>query len=210
MKVEVLNRNGQPAGRQVELPDDIFGIEPNEHVIYLAVKQHMAARRSGTHKAKERGEIKGSTKKIKRQKGTGTARAGTMKNPLYRGGGRIFGPRPRNYDFKVNKKVSALAKKSALSTKVASEGLKVIEDFDFEAPKTKNYVEVLKSFELEGKKSLLILPELTGNVYLSGRNIKKTKVSQAADINVYDILNANTVLLSEKAVDAIKEQFSNN
>lgn len=210
MKVEVLNKNGQPVGRQVELPEDIFGIEPNEHVIYLAVKQHMAALRSGTHKAKERGEIKGSTKKIKKQKGTGTARAGSIKNPLFRGGGRIFGPRPRTYDFKLNKKVSILAKKSALSSKVASEGLKIVEDFDFDAPKTKNYLEVLNGFQLSDKKSLLILPELTKNVYLSGRNIKKSKVANVADINVYDILNANTILVSEKAIEAIKQQFSNN
>lgn len=210
MKVEVLNKNGQPVGRQIELPDDIFGIEPNEHVIYLAVKQHMAALRTGNHKAKERGEIKGSTRKIKKQKGTGTARAGTMKNPLYRGGGRIFGPRPRSYDFKLNKKVSALAKKSALSTKLAANGLQIVEDFDFDAPKTKNYLEVLNSFELNGKKSLLILPELAKNVYLSSRNIKKSKVANVSDINVYDILNANTILVSEKAIDVIKQQFSNN
>lgn len=210
MKLEVLNKNGQPAGRQVELPEDIFGIEPNDHVIYLAVKQHMAALRSGTHKAKERGEIKGSTKKIKKQKGTGTARAGSIKNPLFRGGGRIFGPRPRNYDFKLNKKVSVLAKKSALSTKAAGKEIKIVEDFDFDAPKTKNYLELLNGFELNGKKSLLILPELTKNVYLSGRNIKKSKIANVADINVYDILNANTILVSEKAVEAIKQQFSNN
>lgn len=210
MKLEVLNKNGQPAGRQVELPEDIFGIEPNDHVIYLAVKQHMAALRSGTHKAKERGEIKGSTKKIKKQKGTGTARAGSIKNPLFRGGGRIFGPRPRNYDFKLNKKVSVLAKKSALSSKAADKEIKIVEDFDFDAPKTKNYLELLNGFELNGKKSLLILPELTKNVYLSGRNIKKSKIANVADINVYDILNANTILVSEKAVEAIKQQFSNN
>lgn len=210
MKVEVLNKNGQPVGRQIELPEDIFGIEPNDHVIYLAVKQHMAALRSGTHKAKERGEIKGSTRKIKKQKGTGTARAGSMKNPLYRGGGRIFGPRPRSYDFKLNRKVNALAKKSALSTKVANNGLQVVEDFDFDAPKTKSYLEVLNGFDLNGKKSLLILPELAKNVFLSARNIKKSKVANVADINVYDVLNANTVLVSEKAIEAIKEQFSNN
>ncbi len=210
MKVEVLNKNGQSAGRNIELPDDIFGVEPNDHVIYLAVKQHMAAKRSGTHKAKERGEIKGSMKKIKKQKGTGTARAGTMKNPLYRGGGRVFGPRPRNYDFKLNKKVRALAKKSVLSTKLANEGLKVVEDFDFDAPKTKNYLEVVNGFGLNGKKSLLILPEMSQNVYLSSRNLPKVKVADVASVNVYDILNADTVIVSEKSVDAIKEQFSNN
>ena len=206
----MLNKNGQPVGRQVELAEDIFGLEPNDHVIYLAVKQHMAALRSGTHKAKEKGEITGSTRKIKKQKGTGTARAGSIKSGVFRGGGRIFGPRPRSYDFKLNKKVVALAKKSALSSKVASEGLRVVEDFDFDAPKTKNYLNVLNSFALEGKKTLLILPEFNQNVFLSGRNIKQAKIANVADINVYDILNANTILVSEKAVEAIKEQFSNN
>ena len=210
MKVEVLNKSGQSAGRQIELPEDIFGIEPNDHVIYLAIKHHMAALRSGTHKAKERGEIKGSTRKIKKQKGTGTARAGSIKNPLFRGGGRIFGPRPRTYDIKLNKKVKSLAKKSVFSTKVASEGLKVIEDFDFDAPKTKNYLEVINSLGLNGKKSLLILPEISKNVYLSSRNLPKTIVADATSVNVYDILNADTVILSEKSVDVIKEQFSNN
>jgi large subunit ribosomal protein L4 len=210
MKLEVLNKNGQPVGRQVELPEDIFGLEPNDHVIYLAVKQHMAALRSGTHKAKEKGEITGSTRKIKKQKGTGTARAGSIKSGVFRGGGRIFGPRPRSYDFKLNKKVVALAKKSALSSKVASEGLRVVEDFEFDAPKTKSYLNVLSSFALDGKKSLLILPEFNENVFLSGRNIKKAKIANVADINVYDILNANTILVSERAIEAIKEQFSNN
>lgn len=210
MKVKVLNRNGQPAGREIELPDDIFGLDPNEHVLYLAVKQYMASLRSGTHKAKERGEIAGSTRKIKKQKGTGTARAGSIKNPLFRGGGRIFGPRPRNYEFKINKKVKDLAKKSALSSKMASDGLRVIEDIDFDTPKTKHYLEVLKGLELNGKKSLMVVPELTGNLYLSSRNIQKAKVAEVTDLNAYDILNANTVLLSEKAVEAIKEQFSGN
>ncbi|MCP4121779.1 MAG: 50S ribosomal protein L4 [Bacteroidetes bacterium] len=210
MKVDVLNKNGQPAGRQIELPDDIFGIEPNDHVVYLAVKQQRAGERSGTHKAKERGEIKGSTKKIKKQKGTGTARAGSIKSPIFRGGGRIFGPRPRSYDFKLNKKVVSLAQRSALSSMLASGDLKVVEDFDFDAPKTKSYLDVLKSFDLTGKKSLLVVPELTGNLYLSSRNVSKTKVTPAGDLSVYDILDANTVLLSEKAVEAIKEQFSKN
>lgn len=210
MKVEVLNKSGQPAGRQVELPEDIFGIEPNDHVIYLAVKQHMAAKRSGTHKAKERGEIKGSTKKIKRQKGTGTARAGSLKNPLFRGGGRIFGPRPRKYDIKLNKKVSALAKKSVFSAKAADEVLKVVEDFDFDTPKTKNYLDVVTGFGVNDKKSLLIVPEMSKNVYLSSRNLPKAKVVDVASVNVYDMLNAETVIVSEKSVEAIKEQFANN
>ena len=210
MKVEVLNKNGQPAGRTIELPDEIFSVESNDHVLYLAVKQHMASRRSGTHKAKERGEIKGSTRKIKRQKGTGTARAGSIKNPMYRGGGRIFGPRPRKYDIKLNKKVVDIAMKSAFSAKVAAEGLKVVEDFEFDAPKTKSYLDLLNGFDLNGKKSLLILPQVTGNVFLSSRNIQKALVTEIGSVDTYDILNANTVLISEKAVEAIKEQFSNN
>lgn len=210
MKVKVLNKNGQPAGREIELPEDIFGLDPNEHVLYLAVKQYLASLRSGTHKAKEKGEISASTRKIKRQKGTGTARAGSLKSPVFRGGGRIFGPRPRNYDFKINKKVKDLAKKSALSAKAANEGLKVIEDLEFDTPKTKNYLDVLKGLELSGKKSLLVVPELTGNLYLSSRNIQKAKVAEAKDLNAYDILNAGTVVLSEKAVEALKEQLSGN
>ena len=210
MKVEVLNKNGQPAGRQIELPEEIFGCEPNDHVLYLAVKQYRAALRSGTHKAKERGEIKGSTRKIKKQKGTGTARAGSIKNPLFRGGGRIFGPRPRKYDIKLNRKVVDLATKSAYSAKLAGEGIKVVEDFEFDAPKTKNYVEMLTGFDLQDKKSLLVLPQVTGNVFLSSRNLKRAKVTEVGSVNTYDILNANMVLLSEKAVEAIIEQFSNN
>jgi large subunit ribosomal protein L4 len=208
MKVDVINTSGKSAGRQVDLPEDIFGIDVNEHVLYLAVKQQRNAQRSGTHKAKERGEITGSTRKIKRQKGTGTARAGSMKNPLYRGGGRIFGPRPRSYETKLNRKVTTLAQKSALSSKVAADGLKVIEDFDFDAPRTKSYLEVLNNLDLNGKKSLLVVGEITENLYLSSRNVQKAKVLQASDLNVYDILNANTVLLSENAVEAIKENLS--
>ena len=208
MKVDVISKSGKPAGRQVDLPEDIFGVDVNEHVLYLAVKQQRNAMRSGNHKAKERGEITGSTKKIKRQKGTGTARAGSLKNPLFRGGGRVFGPRPRSYDSKLNRKVVALAQKSALSSKMASEGIKVIEDFDFDAPQTKNYVEVLNNLELNGKKSLLVVGEITENLYLSSRNVQKAKVLQASELNVYDILNANTVLLSEKAVEAITEKLS--
>lgn len=208
MKVDVISKNGQPAGRQIELPDDIFGIDVNEHVLYLAVKQYRAGQRSGTHKAKERAEIVGSTRKIKKQKGTGTARAGSIKSPLFRGGGRIFGPRPRKYKVDLNKKVAVLAQKSALSSKVASDGLKVIENFDLEAPKTKGFVDVLKGFELDGKKSLLIMSEIPENVQLSSRNIEKALVSDINALNVYDIMNANTVILSESAVEAIKEKLS--
>ncbi len=210
MKVEVLNKQGQSAGKQIELPDDIFAIEPNEHVLYLAVKQHLAAKRSGTHKAKERGEIKGSTKKIKRQKGTGTARAGSIKNPLFRGGGRIFGPRPRAYDLKLNKKVSALAKKSALSAKIADQVIKVVEDITLDQPKTKSYKEVLKAFEAENKKSLYVYAEEDANVNLSARNLQKAKVASVNALNVYDILNSEQILLSEKSVEVIVNQLSKN
>lgn len=210
MKVDVLTRSGQPAGRQIELPDEIFAIAPNEHVLYLAVKQERAAERSGTHKAKERGEIAGSTRKIKRQKGTGTARAGSIKNPLFRGGGRVFGPRPRKYDIKLNRKVQELARKSALSGKLAAGALKVVEDFDLETPKTKDYAAILEGFGLTGKKSLLVVPELKGNLVLSSRNIQRAKVEQSACLSVYDIMNANTVLLSEKAVEALSQQLTKN
>ena len=210
MKVDVLNKQGQSAGRQVELPDDIFAIEPNEHVLYLAVKQYLAAKRSGTHKAKERGEITGSTKKIKRQKGTGTARAGSMKNPLFRGGGRVFGPRPRKYSLKLNKKVSALAKKSALSAKVADQVIKVVEDLTLEQPKTKDYINVLKAFEADTKKSLYVYAEEDKNVNLSARNLQKAKVANVNALNVYDILNSEQILLSEKSVEAIVSQLSKN
>lgn len=208
MKVDVINKSGQPAGRQVDLPEDIFGVEPNDHVLYLAVKQQRNERRSGTHKAKERGEIAGSTRKIKRQKGTGTARAGSIKNPLFRGGGRVFGPRPRSYDIKLNRKVTELAQRSALSSKLAADGLRVVEDFDFDTPQTKSYIEVLNNLDLAGKKSLLVVGEITENLYLSSRNVQSAKVLQASELNVYDILDANTVLLSEKAVEAIKEKLS--
>ncbi len=200
MKIQVVNTSGQPTGREVELPDDIFGIEPNDHAIYLAVKQYLGNQRQGTHKAKERGEIKGSTRKIKRQKGTGTARAGSIKNPLFRGGGRVFGPRPRNYEIKLNKKVKAIAKKSALSQKASDNSIMVIEDFNFDGPKTKAYADILQNLGLTDKKTLLVLNQANDNVTLSARNLSKAFTVTTAGLNTYNILDNNTLILSESAV----------
>jgi len=205
MKVDVLNIEGKSTGRSVDLPDAIFGIEPNEHAVYLAVKQYNANQRQGTHKAKERGEIKGSTRKIKKQKGTGTARAGSLKNPLFKGGGRIFGPKPRNYSFKVNKKVKKLAKLSALSAKAKNGELAVIEDFTFDAPQVKSFQNILSNLELGGKKSLIVTGDYDSNLYLSCRNLAKSNVMNAKDLNTYSILDANKVLISESAVNKMKE-----
>lgn len=203
MKAEVYNINGQATGRSIELPEAIFGIEPNEHVIYLAVKQYLAGRRSGTHKTLEKSELSGSTRKLHKQKGTGGSRKGSIKNPLFKGGARIFGPRPRNYDFKLNKKVKTLAKNSALSSKTADNAIKIVEDFSFDAAKTKEYLKFLQAFGLENKKSLLILPELNENVYLSSRNIQGAEIATADSLNTYEIMNNNVILISEKSVEAI-------
>lgn len=203
MKAEVYNINGQATGRSIELPEAIFGIEPNEHVIYLAVKQYLAGRRSGTHKTLEKSELSGSTRKLHKQKGTGGSRKGSIKNPLFKGGARIFGPRPRNYDFKLNKKVKSLAKSSALSAKAAGNSIRIVEDFSFAGPKTKEYLKFLQAFGLENKKSLLILPELNENVYLSSRNIQGAAIATADSLNTYEIMNNNTILISEKSVEAI-------
>jgi len=199
MKLEVLSINGQATGKEIELSDDIFGIEPNDHAIYLAVKQYLAHQRQGTHKAKERGEIKGSTRKIKRQKGTGTARAGSIKNPLFRGGGRVFGPRPRNYNIKLNKKVKTLARSSALTQKAQNGNIIVVEDFNLEMPKTKRFVEMLKDLGVESKKTLLLVNGDNGNVYMSARNLQKSNVMPAVSLNTYRILNAETLIISESA-----------
>lgn len=204
MKLEVLNKEGQATGRTVELNDNVFGIEPNEHCVYLAVKQYLANQRQGTHKSKERGEITGSTRKIKRQKGTGTARAGSIKNPLFRGGGRVFGPQPRNYGFKLNKKVKALAKSSALSSKAQSDSIKVLEDLSFDKPKTKDYLGVLKNLGVDKQKTLLVLAENNETVLRSANNLKKADVIGAANLSTYQILNANTLLISESAVELFK------
>ena len=209
MKLEVINIQGEKTGREVELPDTIFGIEPNDHAVYLSVKQYLANQRQGTHKSKERGEVAGSTRKLKRQKGTGTARFGDIKNPLFRGGGRMFGPRPRNYSSKLNRKVKRLARKSVLSTKASEGQIVVVEDFSFEAPQTKEYLNILKSLNVADKKTVFVTADFEKEVYLSSRNLKESTVTRASDLNTYQVLNANTLVLSEGAVEKIKETFAN-
>ena len=209
MKLEVVNIQGQKTGREVDLPEDIFGIEPNDHAVYLAVKQYLANQRQGTHKAKERGEVAGSTRKLKRQKGTGTARFGDIKNPLFRGGGRVFGPRPRNYGIKLNKKVHRLARKSALSSKAASGEILVVEDFSFATPRTREFVNILNNLQLADKKAILVTTDFEKEVVLSCRNLKKCSVMRASDLSTYAILNSHTLVLSEGAVEKIKETFAN-
>ncbi|WP_420581857.1 50S ribosomal protein L4 [Reichenbachiella sp.] len=204
MKVSVVNRNGEDTGRKVDLAKDIFGIEPNDHAIYLDVKQFLANQRQGTHKSKERAEIAGSTKKIKKQKGTGTARAGSIKSPLFRGGGRVFGPEPRDYSFKLNKKLKTLARKSALTYKATGKSISVLEDFSLEAPKTKEYKSLLTSLSLNNKKTLLVLAEDNKNVVLSSNNLQKTKVTTADQINTYDLLNADNLILCEGSIEKIQ------
>lgn len=208
MKVAVLDITGKDTGRKVELSKDVFGIEPNDHAIYLDVKQYLANQRQGTHKSKERAEIAGSTRKIKKQKGTGTARAGSIKSPVFRGGGRIFGPRPRNYSFKLNKNLKRLARKSALSIQAKDNNLVVIEDFNFDTPKTKNFVNVLKALELDAKKSLFVLGESNNNVYLSSRNLKSSKVVSNSGLSTYGILNANKVVITESSLEGINSNLS--
>jgi large subunit ribosomal protein L4 len=207
MELAVLNINGKETGRKVTLNDSIFGIEPNDHAIYLDTKQFMANQRQGTHKAKARGEVTGSTRKIKRQKGTGTARAGSIKNPLFRGGGRVFGPLPKYYGFKLNKKVKQLARKSALSYKASSNNIVVLEDFSFEAPKTKEMVKMGDNLNLTNKKSLFVLPEQNKNIYLSSRNVQGVEVVTASRLNTYDIMKASTLVLVESAVDVLQATF---
>lgn len=208
MKLQVHSATGAGTGREVELPEHIFGIEPNEHAVYLAVKAYLAAQRQGTHKAKERGEVAGSTKKLHRQKGTGGSRKGDIKNPLFRSGGRIFGPRPRTYGIKLNKRVKMTARASAFSAKAAAGSLKLIEDLSFDAPKTKDFINVLNALEATTGKVLLITPEHNANVYRSGRNLPNATVVSADTVNTYDVMRAGTVLLSEGAIDKLKEQFA--
>ena len=208
MKVAVLDITGKDTGRKVELSSDVFEIAPNNHAIYLDVKQHLANKRQGTHKSKERAEIAGSTRKIKKQKGTGTARAGSIKSGVFRGGGRMFGPRPRDYSFKLNKNLKRLARKSALSIQANDKNLVVVEDFDFETPKTKNFVDVLKALDLDTKKSLFVLSSENANVYLSSRNLKKAKVVKASEINTYGVLNANKVVVTESSLEGINTNLS--
>lgn len=207
MKVAVLDNKGKDTGRKVELSDEVFAIEPNEHAIYLDVKQYLAHQRQGTHKAKERAEIAGSTRKLKKQKGTGTARAGSIKSPVFRGGGRIFGPRPRNYAQKLNKGVKRLARRSALSLKTKENALFVVEDFQMEAPKTKDYVSFLTSLGIQDKKSLVVLSGENKNLYLSSRNLKGTEVVTASELNTYKILNAKNVVLLEGSLEGIQENL---
>ncbi len=201
MNIPVLNNTGKETGRKVTLSKDVFGIEPNDHAIYLDVKQYLANQRQGTHKSKERAEIVGSTKKIKRQKGTGTARFGSIKNPLFRGGGRVFGPRPRDYSFKLNKKLKKLARLSALTYKAKEKNIAVIEDINFEAPKTKEYKNLLASLAMQDIKTLVVLSEPNKNVSLSGRNLQKTSVTTVDKLNTYQVLNADKLVFVEGSVE---------
>ena len=209
MQVNVLNIEGKETGRKVELPEEIFGIEPNDHVIYLAVKQYLAAQRQGTHKVKTRLEVQGSSKKLHRQKGTGGSRKGNLRNPLYKGGGTIFGPKPRDYDFKLNRKVKDLAKMSALAYKAKGNAIMVIEDIKLDAPKTKTFTETLTKLNVGNKKVLFVLPEENDNVFLSMRNLPKVEGTLLADINTYDIVNAEVLVLSETAAKVFASEEEN-
>ena len=204
MEINVLDINGQETGRKVTLNESIFGIEPNDHVLYLDVKQYLANQRQGTHKAKERSEHAGSTRKLGRQKGGGGARHGDINSPLLRGGGRVFGPRPRDYRFKLNKKVKVLARKSALSYKAQENAIIVVEDFNFEAPKTKDFIKVAKNLKVEGKKLLMVLPEANKNVYLSARNLQRSEIALAAQLNSYKVLDADVMVITENSLKAIE------
>lgn len=208
MKVAVIDINGKETGRKADLSEAVFGIEPNDHAVYLDVKQYLANQRQGTHKAKERAEIAGSTRKIKKQKGTGTARAGSIKSPVFKGGGRVFGPRPRNYSFKLNKNLKKLARRSALSIKANDKAITIVEDFTFDTIKTKNFTSVLKSLGLENKKSLFVLPELNKNVYLSSRNLKTSEVLTISELSTYKILNVNNLVILESSLKGIETNLS--
>ena len=208
MKIAVLDYKGKDTGRKVDLSKDVYGIEPNNHSIYLDVKQYLANQRQGTHKAKERADIIGSTRKIKKQKGTGTARAGSIKSGVFRGGGRIFGPRPRNYSFKLNKNLKRLARKTALTLKANDKAITVLEDFDFETIKTKNFTSVLKALNLEGKKSLFVFGASNNNVYLSSRNLKGSEVITYSELSTYKLLNADQLVLVESALEGIELNLS--
>ena len=204
MELKVHNIKGKETDKKVKLDKLVFGIEPNDHAIYLDVKQYLANNRKGLHKSKERGEIAGSTRKIKKQKGTGTARAGSIKNPLFRGGGRVFGPRPRSYDQKINKKVKLLARKSALAYKVKNKEILILEDFNLSNPNTSDYLNIIKAFGLETKKTLLVTSEINNNIYLSSRNLKNSKVVINSELNTYEITDANKILILESAVEGIE------
>jgi len=208
MELAVYNISGKKTSKKVKLNKDIFGAEPNNHALYLDVKQFLANQRQGTHKAKERGEITGSTRKIKKQKGTGTARAGSIKNPLFRSGGRVFGPKPRDYGFKLNKKLKRVARISALSQMAKDKNITVLEDFNFDSPKTKQYLEMLSNFDLNGKKTLLILDKPNKNIYLSARNLEKTHITTSTNLNTYQIMNAGYILMVESSVKEIENILS--
>jgi large subunit ribosomal protein L4 len=208
MEVKVINISGKETGAKVQLPDAIFAVEPNDHAIYLDVKQYLANQRQGTHKSKQRNEIAGSTKKLYKQKGTGGARAGSIKSPLFNGGGRVFGPQPRDYSFKLNKKLKSLARKSALTYKAKDNNIVVLEAFTFDSIKTANYVKIIADLKLSDAKTLLVLPAANNNVYLSSRNLKKAKVVTAAELNTYDVLISGTLLLTTETVKTLEEAFA--
>ncbi|RMB62799.1 50S ribosomal protein L4 [Dokdonia sinensis] len=208
MKVAVVDIKGKETGRKADLSDAVFAIEPNNHAVYLDVKQYLANQRQGTHKSKERAEIAGSTRKIKKQKGTGTARAGSIKSGVFKGGGRMFGPRPRNYSFKLNKGLKRLARRSALTMKANDNAITIVEDFNLDAPKTKDFVNVLKALGLENKKSLIVLGESNNNVYLSSRNLKTTKVVTSSELSTYSIINANNVVFLEGSLEGVESNLS--
>lgn len=206
MELDVVNISGKSTGKKVKLDEQIFGIEPNDHAIYLDVKQYLANQRQGTHKSKQRNEISGSTRKLKRQKGTGTARFGSIKNPLFRGGGRVFGPQPRDYSFKLNKKVKELARKSALTYKALKNQVIVVEDFPFETPKTREFTAIQKNLKVDDKKSLFIVNERNKNLYLSSRNLQNSKVVTLSELNTYEIMNATALLFVESSLDVLQQK----
>ncbi|MFD0939657.1 MULTISPECIES: 50S ribosomal protein L4 [Pedobacter] len=208
MEVKVVNITGKETGAKVQLPESVFGITPSDHAIYLDVKQYLANQRQGTHKSKQRNEIAGSTRKLYKQKGTGGARAGSIKSPLFNGGGRVFGPQPRDYSFKLNKKLKSLARKSALSYKAIDNSVVVLEDFTFDNIKTKNYINLVNALNLAGEKTLLVLPAQNNNIYLSSRNIQKAKVTTADQLNTYDVLNAGKLLLTADSLKTLEEAFA--
>jgi len=210
MELSVYNIAGKETGRKVELNEAIFGVEPNEHAIYLDVKQYLANQRQGTHKAKERGEISGSTAKIKKQKGTGTARAGSIKSPVFRGGGRVFGPRPRNYNFKLNKKLKQLARKSALAIKALNNKIQIVEDFNLETPKTKGFISILNNLKVEERRLLIVMSEANENVVLSSRNLQNVDVVRVNDLSTYAIMKASAIMFVESSVEGLDEMFKLN
>ena len=207
MKLAVHSITGKETSKKVDLSTDVFGVEPNDHAIYLDVKQYLAAQRSGTHKAKERSDVKGSRRKLRKQKGSGAARVGDIKNPLFRGGGRVFGPRPRKYDFKINKKVKRLARKSALTYMAKDKNIIVLEDFSFDTPKTKSFIDFLNNFDQLDNKTLLVLAESNKNIFLSSRNLSKAKVVLASELNTYDVMRANKLIVMESSINEIEKNF---